>query len=148
MQAPSPPTLVRTIYYDICNLIKLTIAVFPPGAHGLRRSGTAVWEKGPRGGAAGRPGRGDPPPPAGAAIGRCRAVCKAWLSRTSQLDFLRAHAARSCPATVTAAATVETRSRTTTPRGRSCTSVRIRRLGRKCSGAVASLAVSFVSASE
>uniref|UniRef100_A0A0D9Z7T9 F-box domain-containing protein n=1 Tax=Oryza glumipatula TaxID=40148 RepID=A0A0D9Z7T9_9ORYZ len=81
-------------------------------------------------------------------IGRCRAVCKAWLSRTSQPDFLRAHAARSCPATVTAAATVETRSRTTTPRGRSCTTIRIRRLGRKCSGAVASLAVSFVSASE
>uniref|UniRef100_A0A0D3FIU6 F-box domain-containing protein n=1 Tax=Oryza barthii TaxID=65489 RepID=A0A0D3FIU6_9ORYZ len=94
-------------------------------------------------------------------IGRCRAVCKAWLSRTSRPqmlggggfprrvpDFLRAHAAHSCPATVTAAATVETRSRTTTPRGRSCTTVRIRRLGCKCSGAVASLVVSFVSASE
>uniref|UniRef100_A0A0E0GMS7 F-box associated domain-containing protein n=1 Tax=Oryza nivara TaxID=4536 RepID=A0A0E0GMS7_ORYNI len=87
-------------------------------------------EKGPRGGAAGQP------------------VCKAWLSRTSQPDFLRAHAAaRSCTATVTATATVETR--TTTPRGRSCTTVRIRQLGRKCSGAVAaSLVVSFVSASE
>nr|AAG46119.1 hypothetical protein [Oryza sativa Japonica Group] len=79
-------------------------------------------------------------------IGRCRAVCKAWLSRTSQPDFLRAHAARSCTATVTAAATVETR--TTAPRGRSCTTVCVRQLGRKCSGAVASLAVSFVSASE
>uniref|UniRef100_A0A0D9Z7U3 F-box domain-containing protein n=1 Tax=Oryza glumipatula TaxID=40148 RepID=A0A0D9Z7U3_9ORYZ len=81
-------------------------------------------------------------------IGRCRAVCKAWLSRTSQPDFLRAHAAaRSCTATVTATATVETR--TTTPRGRSCATVRIRQLGRKCSGAVAaSLAMSFVSASE
>jgi F-box interacting protein len=81
-------------------------------------------------------------------IGRCRAVCKAWLSRTSQPDFLRTHAAaRSYTATVTATATVETR--TTTPRGRSCTTVRIRQLGRKCSGAVAaSLAVWFVSASE
>uniref|UniRef100_A0A0D9Z7U5 F-box domain-containing protein n=1 Tax=Oryza glumipatula TaxID=40148 RepID=A0A0D9Z7U5_9ORYZ len=54
---------------------------------------------------------------------RCRAVCKAWRSRTSQPYFLRAHAARS---RIIAAAVVDT---TVIPDGEVCTTISIRPLG-------------------
>ncbi|EAY90154.1 hypothetical protein OsI_11719 [Oryza sativa Indica Group] len=54
---------------------------------------------------------------------RCRAVCKAWRSRTSQPYFLRAHAARS---RIIAAAVLDT---TVIPDGEVCTTISIRPLG-------------------
>ncbi len=54
---------------------------------------------------------------------RCRAVCKAWRSRTSHPYFLRAHAARS---RIIAAAVVDT---TVIPDGEVCTTISIRSFG-------------------
>ncbi|XP_052149995.1 F-box protein At5g49610-like [Oryza glaberrima] len=73
---------------------------------------------------------------------RCRAVCKAWRSRTSHPYFLRAHAARS---RIIAAAVVDT---TVIPDGEVCTTISIRSLGDGDgyrSGAAVSSSSSFAS---